>query len=73
MPGKNTIPATVWSASQGCVASDRRPVSTTPSESARPTAAPRRGCFVAARPAAVTFPAPALALPSGQNHWCWKA
>ncbi len=72
VPGNSTRPPTVWSASQGCVRDDHRPVSTVPSPSASSTAAPSSGWRTAPRPAPVTSPDAAPAA-SGQYRSCWNA
>ncbi|GLY15222.1 hypothetical protein Kisp01_22370 [Kineosporia sp. NBRC 101677] len=70
MPGKSTRPATSWSASQGWVRSDNRPVSSTPPESAKEVAAPSSGCPAAVCPSP---PTSATRIPEGQYDSRWKA
>ncbi len=56
VPGSRTVPATVWSASQGWARVESRPVSRTRSSSATRTTAPSKGCPVPMSPAPVTSP-----------------
>lgn len=52
MAGRMAWPRTVWSASQGWLRRDRRPVNSRSSEPARVTSAPRNGWSAPRRPAA---------------------
>jgi hypothetical protein len=56
--GRIAVPARAWSASQGCVCSEMRPVKRCSFSLAREIEAPRKGCSAAARPAAARSPGP---------------
>ncbi len=63
----------MWSASHGCVRTDRRPVSTTPSVSGSRTNAPSNGCATVPTPAEPMSPAADPLVAFTQNGCRWKA